>query len=222
MGMSHQSLLPDEAILIPEFLEALPFKVYMHSSIDALIHAVESYLSPKANQITDALSIEAIQTIIEIYNTLDTVGKDQRKASFNQMLTASTLAGLSFNNAGVGAVHALSYPLGAQYHVPHGESNFQFFTEVMKTYHQKNPTGKIKNLITLIEQVFGYETDHFEQLNQLICRLIEKPNLRDYGMVKEDIELFSKRVIDTQQRLLKNNYERLTYEEIKSIYKKLY
>lgn len=222
MGMSDETLLPDEAILIPEFLEDLPFKVYMHSSIDALIHAVESYLSPNANQITDALSLQAIKNIFEIYNTISTAGKEQRKESFNKILIASTLAGLSFNNAGVGAVHALSYPLGAKYHVPHGESNFQFFTEVMKTYYDKNPKGKIKTILKLIEQLFNFKRDHFEQLNQLICNLVEKPKLRTYGMKAEEIDLFAHRVMDTQQRLLKNNYERLTYEEIKKIYKNLY
>ena len=59
------------------------------------------------------------------------------------MLIASNYAGIAFGNTGVGAVHALSYPLGGNYHVPHGEANYQFFTEVFKFYYKKKPFGNI-------------------------------------------------------------------------------
>jgi 4-hydroxybutyrate dehydrogenase len=222
-GLSHPALQPDEAILIPELLKDLPIKPFMHSAIDALIHATESYLSPKASKLTKVLSLEATVAILKGFQQMSFHGIDKRFDYLEDFLIGSCYAGIAFGNAGVGAVHALSYPLGGKYHVPHGEANFQFFTAVFKYYFDKQPNGAIIELVTAMSKILDCRKDRvFDTLELLLERLIEKPALRSYGMEEKDIILFTESVISGQQRLLDNNYVPLSKDDIKMIYSSLY
>ena len=140
-----------------------------------------------------------------------------------EMIMASNFAGIAFGNAGVGAVHALSYPLGGTYHVPHGESNYQFFTEVFKAYERKAPAGQMKLLKEKLATLMGCTpATLFDEIDTLLSALIAKNPLHTYGMKEEEIEGFADAVLATQQRLLANNYTPLTRDEIRDIYKALY
>lgn len=223
LGLSHPDLLPDEAILVPELLRNIPFKIYMHSGIDALIHSIEAFLSPKATIYTDLLATQSIEMIL---NTFDQLSLNNKEKSFYKpkiMLMASNLAGLAFGNAGVGAIHALSYPLGGTYHVPHGESNYLFLNGVLNIYLNKNPKGKISSLLSIIAKSLKVsKEDALKALNALLEDLIPIQGLSSYGMKYKDIVTFSQLVIDTQQRLLVNNYEEITQDEIQTLYRNLY
>ena len=149
-------------------------------------------------------------------------GPEYRFERLGDMLMASNYAGIAFGNTGVGAVHALSYPLGGSYHVPHGESNYQFFTEVFKLYNAKNPSGDIARLNDLLCVQLGVNENPYPVLDELLGKLIPKNKLRVYGMKPEEIQGFTSSVLQTQQRLLANNYVSLSEEEIREIYKVLY
>lgn len=146
------------------------------------------------------------------------------------MLIASNYAGIAFGNAGVGAVHALSYPLGGNYHVPHGEANYQFFTEVFKLYCNKMPEGCIQELNRFLSEGLRQPecvscksaTWVYEALDDLLANLTPRNPLRTYGMTEEDIDGFTGNVLLTQQRLLTNNYAPFTKDEIRHIYASLY
>lgn len=223
MGLADDSLTPDYAILIPEFLKSLPFNFYVASGIDALIHAAESYLSPKANNYTQMYSIEAIEIILRTFNNIAEKGEEYRFENFEEMLIASNYAGIAFGNAGVGAVHALSYPLGGNYHVAHGEANYQFFTTVMKIYQEKNPEGNIQKLNTYLSKFLNTEINEvYNDLDKLLNKLLIKKPLREYGMKAEECIEFAESVLVKQTRLLANNYVELKKEEIIEIYKSLY
>ncbi|MBR1769636.1 MAG: 4-hydroxybutyrate dehydrogenase [Bacteroidales bacterium] len=230
MGLADNAILADHAVLIPELLKGLPFKFYVYSSIDALIHASESFVSPKADRYTQLFSKEAIHMILDVYTKIIEKGEDYRFEAFEQMLVASNFAGIAFGNAGCGAVHALSYPLGGNYHVPHGEANYQFFTHIFKLYTQKNPDGMIKNLNKIYAKELGLDENLadsnpeaiYGKLAELLNNLIKVNRLSFYGMKEEDIALFTDNVLQTQQRLLNNNYVPLSKEEIFEIYKQLY
>lgn len=223
MGLADDALLADDAVLVPELLRGLPYRFYVASAIDALIHAMESYVSPKANAYTQLYSQAAIEIIIEVFQRIARHGPEYRFERFGDMLTASNFAGIAFGNAGVGAVHALSYPFGGNYHVPHGEANYPFFTEVFKVYQQKAPEGKIEKLNNILGQAFQWPREGiYEKLDELLANLLEKKPLRTYGMTEMDIAAFTESVMKTQQRLLANNYTQLTDEEIGNIYRRLY
>lgn len=230
MGLADNAILADHAVLIPEMLKGLPFKPYAYSAIDALIHAMESYLSPKADAYTQLFSVKAVEIILKVFKDIAADGEHRRFEYFEEMLTASNFAGIAFGNAGVGAVHALSYPLGGNYHVPHGEANYQFLTEVFKMYLKKDPNGCIKKLNAILaenmdideELMAGNPEVVYEKIDELLGKLAPKKQLREYGMKQDEIAGFTESVVLTQQRLLANNYVFLEKEEIKSIYKSLY
>lgn len=226
VGIANEALYPDFAVLIPELLNSLPYKPFMYSSIDALIHAMESYVSPKSNVFTDMFSVEAIRMIIKGYREIIEKGREYRFNIIEDFLIASNYAGIAFGNAGVGAVHALSYPLGGKYHVAHGEANYQFLIDVFKFYEKKdnNPNGKLKNLKSILINALDIEKDKnvYEELECLLEKLISKNKLREYGMKEEDIKGFSETVINKQQRLLSNNYVEMKETDMVEIYSKLY
>ncbi len=223
MGLADDALLADDAVMIPELLKGLPFKFYAASAIDALIHAVEAYVSPKANPYTQLFSKEAIKLAVEVFKNIAEKGEDYRFEKLREMLIASNYAGIAFGNAGVGAVHALSYPLGGTYDVPHGEANYQFFTKVFKVYQEKKPNGSIIELNQILAESLGVSTQWvYEELDRVLGKMLSKKPLREYGMKDTDIDIFTKNVIQSQQRLLTNNYTPFAKEDIRAIFKELY
>ncbi len=223
MGLADDALLADDAVLIPELLKGLPFKFYAFSAIDALIHATESYVSPKSNPYTRIFCREAIRIIVEVFRGIAEKGPDYRLERLEEVLIASNYAGIAFGNTGVGAVHALSYPLGGTYHVAHGEANYQFFTEIFKLYRAKNPAGIIREVDALYAELLGTPPAQvYEALDALLGKLISKNPLRSYGMTQEQIDGFTQSVLQTQQRLLGNNYVPLSEAEIRGVYAELY
>ncbi|MEO6914519.1 MAG: iron-containing alcohol dehydrogenase, partial [Chitinophagaceae bacterium] len=119
--ITHDHLIADIAIVDPELTLTVPSKVTAATGADALTHAIEAYISVNANPYSEALALQAIRLIGGALKKAVKDGND--KAARTDMAYGSYLAGLSFFNAGVGAIHALAYPLGGQFHLAHGESN---------------------------------------------------------------------------------------------------
>lgn len=223
-GIAAEETYANIAVLIPETMKGLPYKVFTTSSVDALIHAVESFLSPKATPFTEMYSLQAIKMIMNAYKAVMEEGTDSLMKYMKEFVLASNYAGIAFGNAGCGAVHALSYSIGGAFHVAHGEANYQFFTEVMKTYVAKNPDGKIKQLTEIIADVLEKEATPavYEDLDAFLGKLIEKKPLKEYGMVEAQIDEFTKSTVDNQQRLLANNYCFLEDSDLRNIFAALY
>lgn len=223
IGLAVDELYGDDAVLIPELLENLPFKFFATSSIDALIHSIESYTSPKANEFTQMFSLNAMKMILNGYKDIVRNGEEARKESIKEFLLASTYAGIAFGNAGCAAVHAMSYPLGAAYHVPHGEANYVMFTEVYKTYQEINPNGSIGKLNEFLGEILKCNKDEvYVEIEKLLNNIIEKKSLKEYGVKKEELKEFTEIVMTKQGRLMANNYVELDYYRVLSIYNKLY
>lgn len=225
-GIAVDQTYADYAVLIPEALKGLPDYVFATSSIDALIHAMESYLSPKANPFTELYSLKAIEMIMDGYKKVLATGKADQKARepyLKDFLIASCYAGIAFGNAGCAAVHAMSYSIGGAFHVPHGEANYQFFTEVFKMYMRKEPDGKIKAASEILANILdcGYD-EVYEKLEEFLGQIMVKKPLREYGMTEDQIDSFTVSTVENQQRLLGNNYVFLTDDEIREIFKNLY
>ena len=225
LGLADDAILADDAVLIPELLRSLPFKPYAFSSIDALVHATESFLSPKATPYSKLFSVEAIKIIVPIFKHIKEEGEDYRFKALEPILRASNYAGIAFGNAGCAAVHALSYPLGAVYHVAHGESNYQFFTKILSLYAERKPNGSIEELNQLFAELLGVENNPktvYAEIDTLLSSMVKKRHLKEYGMQEEECDQFADNVMVSQQRLLKNNYVELSRDEIAEVYKSLF
>ena len=148
---------------------------------------------------------------------------ESRKPLLKDFILAANYAGIAFGNAGCAAVHALSYAIGGAFHVPHGEANYQFFTEVFKMYMRKNPNGKIKKANEVFANILGCKVDVvYDELEKMLNQFIPKKALREYGMNEAQIQQFTDMTVENQQRLLANNYVYLSDEEIREIFANLY
>ncbi len=227
-GLADDALYADDAVLVSQLLESLPFSVFAASSIDALVHSLESYLSPKATELSETLSFQAARMILTAYKKIKEAGEEKKRevieAEAGKVLTASAMAGIAFGNAGCGTVHAMSYPLGAVYHVPHGEANYAVFTGVFKTYMKYLPEGKIKILNEELAEILDCEkADVYMKIEELLNEnILRKKSLKEYGLSRAELSEFAHSVIANQQRLLENSYIPMTEEQILSIYESLY
>ncbi|MEM7182365.1 MAG: iron-containing alcohol dehydrogenase [Spirochaetota bacterium] len=121
LPFAEDAILPELAILDPEMTVTMPAKVTAATGMDALTHAIESYVSKEANPVSQALSLQAIALISQ--NILQATAHPDDTGARGAMLVASFLAGVAFNHSGVGMVHAISHALGGVYHIPHGVAN---------------------------------------------------------------------------------------------------
>ena len=153
LGLVSDLLIPDDVCLIPDMLRTLPYRPFFSSVIDALVHAVESYLSPsRATMTSELFGVKAIEMILEGLRRVSENGSEARLEYLDEFLTASCYAGIAFLQAGCASVHALSFPLGGTYHVPM-ESQLPLFGKVLEKYDQIDPDGKLAELKQLIGRV---------------------------------------------------------------------
>ena len=121
MLLKGSSLMPAAAIVDPSFTLSVPSIVTAATGVDALCHAMEAYLSIHAQPLSNVHAISAIQRILgNLQKVLQNPGNLQAR---NEMALAALEAGIAFNNASVTIVHGMSRPIGALFHIPHGESN---------------------------------------------------------------------------------------------------
>lgn len=222
MGLQSDDMYADSAVLIPQLLQNLPFPFFAASSIDALIHAMESFLSPKANEFTQMYSKEAIRLILKGYKNIAKEGEKALQPILGDFLLASTYAGIAFGNAGCGAVHAMSLPFGGAYHVAHGEANYALFLGVFKTYQRLKPVGKIQLLNSLLAECLNCDEDViYKELEKLLDRILTRKKLSEYGVKREDLIGFTENVMTKQGRLTSNSYTEIDADTTLKIYSML-
>jgi alcohol dehydrogenase class IV len=223
-GIVSPHLLPDVAIVSPIMTLTCPPSVTAASGVDALVHAVEAYISKFASPVTDALAIGAMKLIAthlpKAYAAPDHI--EAREA----MITASLMAGLAFGNAGVGAVHALAYPLGGRYHMAHGVSNALLLPYVMK-WNKIACLERFRDIAVAL----GEKVDHLGddeaaeaaiQAMTRLCRYVEIPkSLREFNIPENALAEMAEEATK-QTRLLRNNPRTLQVKDIEAIYRAAY
>lgn len=222
-GILAPELSASHAVLIPELLSTLPMHVFLHCSVDALGHAMESYVSAtRGNEMARAVGGRAIKLLTEGYAAMATEGLSARNHLLKNFLTASCLAGMAVNNGGAGPVHALAYPVGEVYHVSHGETIYLFLTSVFSFYQRQGDGPLLEELRVILRpslQQAGVYTGHdFEDLETLLNSLYPARNLRECGMKQNDIPLFVENIFAAKQRLLAASYIPFTKEAAAAIY----
>lgn len=223
MGLTSEEMFANDAVLIPELLRSLPFPVFATSSIDALVHAVESALSPLATPYTRLFSYKAIEMIVEAYLKLVKQGREILPELLEDFLIASNYAGLAFGTAGCAAVHAMSYPLGGAYHVPHGESNYALFTGVLKNYMEIKADGEIAVLNAKLAALLDCDVARvYDALEELLNQVLPKKPLHEYGVTEADLDAFTDSVMTTQGRLMSKNFVPLDRDRVYKIYRELW
>lgn len=222
-GIVSNELLPDVAIVAPELTISCPGFVTAASGVDALVHAVESYLSNFASEITKSLSIGAISMIVD---ALPIVYREPNNmAAREKMATASLMAGLAFGNAGVGAVHALAYPLGGRFHLSHGVSNAVMFSHVMRWNYTACPHKFVDIAIAMgaIHSIREADAgDYVVTKIEALCEAVAIPKqLREFGINFEDLSELAEAAIGVT-RLLRNNPRYLSVVDIETIYQEAF
>ena len=216
-------LLPDVALLDPELTVGLPPHVTAATGIDAMVHAIESFTSAiHKNPYSDMLATQALKLMSANIETAvhDGTNLEARTA----MLFGSLLAGQAFANAPVAAVHALAYPLGGHFHIPHGLSNSLVLPHVLRFNYETSA----HLYATLAEIVMQERTppvaateplpDYFEAL---VDRLEMPSTLRELDVPRDSLPMLASDAM-LQQRLLVNNPRKLNEQDALRIYETAY
>jgi alcohol dehydrogenase class IV len=218
-GVVSRRLLPDVALLDANLTLGLPPAVTAATGIDAMVHAIEAFTSRRLkNPLSDVLAQQALTLLSTNLPLVLQNGRD--KAARGAMLLGSCLAGMAFANAPVAAVHALAYPLGGRYHVPHGLSNALMLLPVLRfnlraaapLYAALAPsvgakTASAEGFLLAIEQLVG-QCDMPKRLHELQVTRESLPQLAADAM--------------QQQRLLINNPVELSEADALRLYEEAF
>ncbi|WJG09491.1 iron-containing alcohol dehydrogenase [Aliiglaciecola sp. LCG003] len=208
-GVVSASLLPDAAILDAELTIGLPPHITAATGIDAMVHAIEAYTSKiKKNPISDGLACNALTLLNNNIRTAVHNGEDL--VARGNMLLGSMLAGQAFANSPVAGVHALAYPLGGIFHIPHGLSNALMLPHVMR-FNLSAAKGLYAELACLIcDDIQIDDSDEakslkfIQRLESLIVELGLPNKLRECGVTEDSLPRLAEEAMQ-QQRLLVNN-----------------
>lgn len=148
MTIFSYELLPKYALLDPELITSTPFHIAAACGIDALIHAIESYLSLNASPFSEAMSEKAMELIGRSIRNF--VANPNNLDAASDMMAGSNFAGIAFAWARLGCIHAMSHPISAHFNVPHGVANAVLMPTVMN-YNSLADTGKYKKIYYYIK-----------------------------------------------------------------------
>jgi alcohol dehydrogenase len=225
-GIVSPQLLPDVALLDAELTLGLPPMVTAATGIDSMVHAIEAYTSKiKKNPYSDMLAKEALRLLSE---NIESVCQDGNNVNARQnMLLGACLAGQAFANAPVAAVHALAYPLGGHFHIPHGLSNSLVLPHVMR-FNKTHAASLYSELAPYISRTINTEQseqsisdDLILYVEGLIKRLLLPSTLKEMKIEKAQLPMLAKDAM-LQTRLLINNPKDVSYENVLAIYQSAY
>ena len=222
-GVVSQQLLPDWAVLDAELTVGLPSHITAATGIDAMVHAIEAYTSKiKKNILSDTLAIRALTLLSE---NIHIACKDgQNREARSNMLLGSMLAGMAFANSPVAAVHALAYPLGGHFHVPHGLSNALVLPYVLE-FNMAEASEQYADIAPIIfPELAGKSVEEMgagmvQGLMDLGPALGLPTKLSEVGVAESDLVMLAEDAMK-QSRLLINNPREMTYEAALAIYTK--
>ena len=221
-GVSSPVLLPDLALLDAELTLGLPASITAATGVDAMVHAIEAYASASANNnpLSRMLAREALRLLGANIETAVLDGGNA--AARESMLLGSLLAGQAFANSPVAAVHALAYPVGGLFHIPHGLSNALVLTAVLRF----NLPVAAETYAEIAADAFPHLADtpaktraeaFVAALEALIGRLQMPPRLRDVAIPRDALPRMAADAMK-QQRLLVNNPRPVTEADALAIY----
>ncbi|MCQ9472144.1 iron-containing alcohol dehydrogenase [Pseudomonas alliivorans] len=221
IGVVSRHLLPTLVVLDPLLTLSLPRPITAATGMDAFTHSLESFISTKANPISDAFALESMRliagSIVEAYQQPESV------RARGDMLLGSMYGGLALTAAGTAAVHALAYPLGGKFHVTHGVANAMLLPHVM-AFNLDSCAERLKRAalvcgVALADDPHEAAADKLiEQIRQWTHVLNIPQNLREFGVGEEhlaDMAVAASKVT----RLMTNNPKALSLDDIEQLYR---
>lgn len=225
-GIVSRKLLADRIILDPELTLGLPAHITAATGIDAMVHAIEAFTSKRLkNPVSDMLATEALRLMSGSLERAVVDGSDLEARS--NMLLGAMMAGQAFANAPVGAVHALAYPLGGLYHLPHGLSNSLVLPHVLK-FNAAKAGHWYRQLAPIIMPDAALPKDDVEVTNLLaeyflaLAKKLGLPTtLKQMNIAETDLQKLAEHAM-LQQRLLINNPRDVTEHDALMIYQQTF
>ena len=225
-GVVSRVLLADKIILDASLTTGLPAAVTAATGIDAMVHAIEAFTSKRLkNPLSDMLAREALRLMAG--NIRVAVREGSNLAAREAMLLGAMLAGQAFANAPVAAVHALAYPLGGNYHIPHGLSNALVLPHVLR-FNGPEAARLYAELTQIILpnrslpadplQVTAILADYFLEL---AADLGLPTRLQQMNIDQKDLPMLAEQAM-LQQRLLINNPRAMGLSDALSIYRQAF
>lgn len=224
VGVVCDHFMPDEVVLDPELLCGLPPHITAATGMDALCHAIECFVSKKANPVSDMYAMESMRLTFKSLKKAYEDGKNIEARG--DTLLAAFYGGVCIASSGTNAVHALSYPLGGRYRIPHGVSNAVLLAPVFAT-NVDACADKLAQVADLAaascgESLAGKSEKEkaaylVEFLKKLSRDLKIPASLEELGIPADDLDLLVDAAFEVK-RLLDNNPRPLTREDIKAIY----
>jgi alcohol dehydrogenase class IV len=224
MGVVSRQLYADFVILDAELTCGLPALHTAATGIDAMVHAIEAYTSRiKKNPLSDAFAREALKLLSA--NLIAACENGNDRHAREAMLLGANYAGQAFSNSPVGAVHALAYPLGGHYHVPHGLSNALMLGPVLRF----NMAGAAQLYAELADLLLDKSEGTTEQrsaafvdyMEDLMNRSGAPRRLRDVDVTEESLETLARDAM-LQTRLLGNNPVDVTEADALALYREAF
>jgi alcohol dehydrogenase len=223
-GVVDPTLYADLAILDAELTLGLPNNITAYTAIDAMVHCIEAYTGiHHKNPYSDMLALKGLQLLNN--NLMDALEDGENVEARSNLLLGSFFAGQAFTNSPVAAIHALAYPLGGMFHLPHGLSNALVMPHMIRFNAEAAETNYADLASVVLPGIGGsdyYKTNHFiEWADHLITSCGLKNRLRDYEITEADMLSLAKAAM-LHPRLLKHNPREVTEEDAEKIYKAAY
>ncbi|HDR9868215.1 iron-containing alcohol dehydrogenase [Burkholderia contaminans] len=223
VGIVSRHLLPQFVILDAELTLGLPKPITAATGMDAFVHALESYISTKANPISDMYAMESMRLIGA--NIVEAYENGQSLKAREAMMLGSMYGGLALTAAGTAAVHALAYPLGGMFNVTHGVANAMLLPHVM-AFNLDAIEGRLSNVARALDLAAKADSDA-DAARKLIDKMEEwtvavdiPQDLRKFGVSEEHLDALAV-AASKVKRLLGNNPKTLALDDMKSIYRRL-
>ncbi|KAG0676249.1 Alcohol dehydrogenase adh4 [Kluyveromyces marxianus] len=194
MAIIDNHITPSIAVNDPSTMYGLPPPLTAATGLDALTHCIESYVSTAANPITDTCALKGVELIHEhLFNAFK---NGQDSTARTGMCYAQYLAGMAFNNASLGYVHAIAHQLGGFYHLPHGVCNAVLLPHV-QSFNKRDPRANER-----LGQIAPYLGAKEANADSLVERLLEftnsleiPRNLKELGVKEEDFEILAEHAL---------------------------
>jgi len=220
MAIVDWRVTPDLAINDPELMINMPPSLTAATGMDALTHAIEAYVSTDANPVTDAVALQAMRLISQYLRVA--VGRGDDLEARDRMAYAQYLAGMAFNNAGLGHVHAMSHQLGGMYDLPHGVCNALLLPHVCEANLMVAQERYADIAEALGENIYGLPVREAAEMAVVAIRCLSEDvgipsTLSELGVKDEDIETMVKHA--QQDVCALTNPRRLNDKEVAAIFR---